>query len=199
MKAALNTIKTIKQLLRHPIVAWRIARAQHQADRRIAEIKARFPGCEGAMNVWPPVSGTATGYSTDGAAATTIRWGTQELLQTPRPTGSYAVVNRVSQKQKVEVIHLPQGSGIEAMRVFLKQGVQWTINVRDGLMTSDWPVVGETVVIVDMGGMIDTVGEVYTCTVLENDYEAQLKQPGERTLLVESLILIDNQTGAAQS
>jgi hypothetical protein len=181
----------------HQARQWK--RAQRQAAARLAAVKAQYPGCEGAMNVWPPVSGTTNGYEVDGAAPTSIRWGTDGLLQSPTQSGGgYAVVNRMSEKELVEVSKWPNGTGIDVLRVRLKQGTSWTITVRDNALVT-WPKIGQTVLVVDMLGAIGTLGLRYTATVVENDYEAALKQPGERTLLVEKITLIETGAGSAQT
>lgn len=197
-------------VLRHPIKAWKTRRAMGELQRkmdlclwaaraRITNVKLQFPGCEDAMNAWPPVNGVTTGYEVDGAVPTSIRWGTDGLLQSPAPSGGgYAVVNRMSEKELVDVSKWPNGTGVDVLRVRIKQGTSWAITVRDNA-TVTWPKIGQSVIVVDMQGSIGTLGLRYTATMVENDYEASLKQPGERTLLVEKLTLIETGAGSAQS
>lgn len=144
---------------------------------------------------WPPVSGTDTGYKAEGV--TTVRWGTDNVLQSPKPSGGFYVVLRAPQKALVENIKLPNGVGITVTRIQLIDGVQFTLTVRDDTRMTP-PQVGDSLSIVDMAGMIGSSGQVITATVVENDYEAALKQAGERVLLLENLILVESQSTGSQ-
>lgn len=141
-------------------------------------------------NTWPPTSGTTTGFT---ASKTTVQWGTDGLLQSPKPASGFYVVTRFSQKQLVDVTRLPNGTGITSNRVVLVDGVQFEITVRDDSAMTP-PVANSTIVVTDAAGMLGTVGNVYTCKVLDNSYDAAPKQPGERVILAENLVLIDSQT-----
>lgn len=189
----------IKQLipwpLRHPVKWFKLLVVQVKAHNAIAARKLQHPGCEHALNAWPPTSGSG-GFDVDGD--TTIKWGTVDLLQSPTATGTTAHVLRCSQKELVDVSYLPNGSGVNVSRVRIKQGGNWTITVRDRSGIT-WPKIGGTVSIVDMSGHIGTIGLQYTATVVDNDYEATLKNPGERTLLVEKMTLIETGSGSSQA
>ena len=147
---------------------------------------------------WPPTSGSTTGYTVDGV--TSIRWGSEGLLQGSTalllPASGYYTVLRFDEKELVEVIKLPQGSGLTASRVRIRDGVHWAITVRDdSRMTA--PVVGTFLSIVDAGGMIGNVGLRYSAKVVENDYNTAVKQPGERVLVAEALVLIEGSASSA--
>lgn len=144
---------------------------------------------------WPPTSGVSVGYAVDGI--TTIRWGTEGTLQSPKRASGYYTVLRIDEKELVEVIKLPQGTGLTASRVRIKDGAHWAITVRDDT-TMTAPICGTSLSIVDMAGMIGTVGLRYNATVVENDYNTAVKQPGERVLVAENLRLIESQSGSAQ-
>jgi hypothetical protein len=147
------------------------------------------------VNAWPPTAGSG-GFDVDGDS--TIKWGTQDLLQSPAAGSTKAIVLRCAQKELVDTSYLPNGSGVNVSRVRIKQGGNWTVVVRDRTGIT-WPKIGGSVSIIDMLGHIGTLGLQYTATVIDNDYEAALKQPGERTLLVEKMTLIETGAGAAQS
>ena len=181
-------------VLRHPLTALRLAVAEWRAAGAVAASAARWPGCEGAVNAWPPTSGSG-GFDVDGD--TTIKWGTQDLLQDPDASGTKAIVLRCAQKELVDTSYLPNGSGVNVSRVRIKQGGNWTITVRDRTGIT-WPKIGGSVSVVDMSGHIGTIGLQYTATVVDNDYEASLKNPGERTLLVEKMTLIETGSGSSQ-
>jgi len=138
---------------------------------------------------WPPTSGVSTGYAAD-STVTTIRWGTDGLTPSGLTGSYYYVCTKFSQKERTEVIKLPQGSGLTANRIYVKAGYQWSVTVRD---ESGWspPSVGTSVYVVDAAGMIQTTRKKYNAKVVSNDYEAAVKQPGERVLVLESLTLIE--------
>lgn len=157
---------------------------------------------------WPTTGGSvASGVLIQ--SATTIRWGSGDLVKSINSvtaTGTVAVVTRFSQRALVDNIKLPQGDGLTSSRVQIHDGVQWDITVRDsvGLVAAAAKIqIGMSVVIVDAGGMITGsgttgVGAVYTATIVENGYETAPKTAGERTLTVENLVLVESQTGASQ-
>ncbi len=143
---------------------------------------------------WPPAN-PSTGFSVTGV--TTIRWGTDGVLQSPKPSSGYYVVLRFNQRPLVENIKLPNGTGPTVTRVLIKDGVEWTVTVRDDT-TMTPPTVGGSVTIVDAAGLLGTVGLAYGATVIEPSYDTSPKQAGERVILCENLVLIESQTGGAQ-
>lgn len=146
---------------------------------------------------WPPTSGVTPGFSVQGV--TTIRWGTDGLLQTPRVgANNYYTVLRFNEAALVDSNKLPNGTGITATRVLLLDGSQFTLTVRDDTRMTP-PAVGGTIGIVDAGGLLGAVGLVYTCTVINPSYEAAPKQAGERTIVAERLILVEAGAGGAQA
>lgn len=195
MKSITQLIQAASRWLRRKQLEYRIAKVERQARRQVELTKARFPGCESAMNVWPPISGVTTGYEADGV--TTIRWGTEGLLQSPKPASGFYTVLRFDQKELVDVSKHPQGVGLTATRVRIKDGNSWTITVRDDTQMTA-PVVGTTILIVDGAGMKGTVGLRYNAKIVDNDYNTGIKQPGERVLVAENLLLIESQVSGAQ-
>jgi hypothetical protein len=189
-------MKFITKLFTDALNYWRMERAQRQAAQRVASIKATYPGCEGAMNAWPPTSGVTTGYEVDGGV-TTIRWGTDGLLQSPKPSSGYYIVTRFNEKELVDISKLPNGSGVTSTRVRIKDGVQWSITVRDDTNMAA-PKNGGSITVVDGGGFIGTVGLRYVAKVVDANYESAVKQPGERVIVAENLLLIESQTGTSQ-
>lgn len=145
---------------------------------------------------WPPSSGD-TGYDTD-TQVTTIRWGTDGLVPSAASGSYYYVVTKFTQKERTEVIKLPQGSGLTAQRIYIKAGFQWSVTVRD---ESGWtpPTIGSSVYVVDAAGMVSDSRLKYNAKVVNNDYETAVKQPGERVLVLERLTLIETAAGVAQT
>ena len=144
-----------------------------------------------------------TGYTATGR--TTIRWGTDGYWQQEIPSsganpavGGYYIVTDFDEKQLAEAIKLSNGSGPTSTRVIINDGIQWTVTVRDDTRMTP-PKVNDTVYIVDAAGFRGTPGLKYITTVIDANYKAAPKQPGERVLLLESLILIESQTGATAS
>lgn len=151
---------------------------------------------------WPTTGAgdIATGYAAQGV--TTIRWGSRELLKkigSQNVDGvSVGVVTRFTQRSLVNVHKLPNGDGLTVTRVQLLDGVQWDVTVRDDTEITSRPVIGQTVVIVDGGGLVPggSPGTRYVGRVVENGYEAAPAQPGEFTVTVEALTLIEGFTAA---
>src|SRR6478609_1335180 len=99
------------------ILTARILWAEYRARRAVAKRRAEFYAATDAQNVWPPTAGVTTGFEVDGD--TTVRWGTDGLLQTGPGISStgYFVVLRFAEKELVETIKLPQGTGLTSTRV----------------------------------------------------------------------------------
>lgn len=184
--------------------SYRWNKARRQAAKILASVKARFPGCEGALNInsWPPVDGTTIGYEETGGV-TTVRWGTDGLLQSPKPAAGFYVVNNFKQSVDHDLEYLPNGSGLKAGLITLTHGYKWECTVRDDRNMTP-PVVGATVNITDAGGIVRTehrstgtqeVGSVFAARVVNPDYSAAPKQAGERVLLLEALLLVDGTSG----
>lgn len=135
----------------------------------------------------------STGFQLSGV--TTLRWGTDGLLNSPAPGGSFAgtgyyIVESFDETAKVEQVYGENGTGVEVWRANLTHGKRWNITVQDDTQMTP-PVVGNTVIVVDI---IASATTTYTAVVLNNDYRAARKQPGHRVLLVENLTLVDSQT-----
>lgn len=184
--------------IRHPRLALMAWRAERAAEAEVSRRRAALPIGFDPVNAqsWPAVSGTTTGFEVDGGV-TTIRWGSDGLLQSPKPASGFYCVLRFDEKELLENIKLPNGTGITSTRVRLIDGVQFAITVRDDTQMTP-PAGGDTVVMTDAGGIVSGyasgAAKVYNCTVVENDYQTALKQPGERVLVVEALKLIEGTT-----
>jgi hypothetical protein len=154
-------------------------------------------------NSWPPtLSGGSAAIGVLVEGVTTIRWGTDALLQSPKPSSGFYVVTRFNQSPKQEVSYLENGSGVQTTRIRLTHGHQWDITVRDDTRMTP-PKAGDTVVVTDAGGIVPcaspTVGNVFTCKVIDPSYEASPQHAGERVLRVEALLLIEGTAGVLQS
>lgn len=195
MKKLFNKIKRSFNLW---LMRRRWARAQRQAAAILRRTKRRYPNSDGiyAADTWPPTSGTSTGYKATGK--TTIMWGTEGILSSPYPATGFYTVIRCNQKSLIDRTNLPNGTGITSTRVLLNDGEQWEITVRDDSSMTP-PTSSSTANLVDVAGHLGVQGKVYTCTIIDSAYEANLKAAGERTLLVENLVLIDSQTGSVQT
>lgn len=192
MKRIINHIKGTVAALR---ARWRYFHAARLAAQIVRQSKAAWPGCENAVmvNTWPPISGTTTGYKADGSA-TTIRWGTDGLLQSPKPATGFYTVLRFAQSVLQDVTPLENGSGVRSGRTWITHGYQWDITVRDDTQMTP-PKAKDSITITDAGGLVaGTPGQVYTATVIDPSYDASPKQPGERVLRVEALLLVEGTT-----
>jgi hypothetical protein len=186
----------------------RFARATKMATERILHTKAKYPNSEGIFCVtetWPAVSSTTPGFTIKGK--TTIMWGTNGVLSSPFPaSGGFYAVLRVTQKPILDRSKLPNGAGVTTSDVFIQDGVTMELTVRDD-STMIPPVVNTTAIIVDVGWLINPSGNpgggaaplLYTGRVVDMNYDTALKQPGERVLMIDNLVLIDSQTTSGQS
>ncbi len=151
-------------------------------------------------NAWPTTGAgsLASGYLAEGV--TTIRWGSGAVVTSVNGTTvngtTVGIVLRANEKSLVDNIKLPNGDGLTTTRVQIVDGTQWDLTIRDDTGITGRPKIGTTVVVVDMGGLLGTVALKYSATVIETAYDTAPKQPGEFTVSVESLILIESQTGA---
>lgn len=133
---------------------------------------------------WPtPLNGSVTGIAAQGADATHIRWGTESLW-------GIFIVTRATQKPLNENIKLQQGRGLTSTRVQIVDGNVWELTVRDDdRMTV--PAIGTVATVVDIAGLLGTAGASVTGRIIENGYDVSPKSPGERTITIEKLTLVD--------
>lgn len=135
---------------------------------------------------------TSTGYQLNGI--TTLVWGTGGSLRSPKPTAGFAgegyyTVRSIDQADKVDPIYGENCTGVEAWRVLILHGKRWNLTVQDDT-TMSAPTTGSNIVIVDF---IDGAATSLNAMVISNDYRAAQRQPGERVLQVENLVLVDSQ------
>jgi len=126
----------------------------------------------------------SSGYAAQGT--TTIVWGTDGLWST-------YIVSRATEKDIIENVKLTNGTGITLTRVQLKDGRQWDLTVRDDTAMTP-PTTGSTITVVDAGGLISNSKLNYTGRVVESSWDTSSKQAAERSVTVESLVLIESQT-----
>ena len=140
---------------------------------------------------WPTLPtgtlGTA-GILGQGNEVTHMRWGTADAVST---TGFY-VITRVAQRYKKEDLQYDNGDGVQTGRIQLIHGVVWDVTVRDSTVMTP-PRVSQYVTIVDMAGICGTrtPGVYYSAYVLDANYDAAPKQPGERVLVLERVFKIE--------
>lgn len=154
---------------------------------------------------WTATTGAGTlasGYLASGVpGATTLRWGSKDVVSSINGSSvsgvNYGIVTRFNQKTLVENIKLPNGDGLSVGRVQIIDGQQWDITVRDSTSISNRPQIGSTVVIADGGGLISNGQfKYYAATVVESGWDTAPKQPGEMTITVERLTLIETTAGS---
>lgn len=87
-----------------------------------------------------------------------------------------------------EEVQIPNGSGITATDVMLNDGEQVEITVVDdrSLTFPDW---GATITLIDPRAT-GAAGTSTTYQVITNDYDAERKREGQRTLLCKKYTLI---------
>lgn len=149
------------------------------------------------MDIWPPTSGLTPGYVAYGK--TTLKWGTDGLLQSPYPTsGGFYTLMRFNQKPIIDRTKLPNGTGITTSDIFLIDGASWEVTIRDD-STMPPLLIGYMLSIVDAMGVYGAPGLAYTARVVDPGYDTAPKQAGERTITADNLILIDSPVGSNQT
>lgn len=150
---------------------------------------------------WPALSGVNPGFAISPGGVTTIRWGTDYFANWTNGTGKlFAQVLRAKQRTMGNNYKYTNADGMTSSRTMIIEGSSWDLTIRDDSDFTSLPR-GSTISVIDGAGMIHGYdgggrGLAYVATVTESDYEATGKQPGERVLTVENLILIENQTGS---
>ena len=142
------------------------------------------------------VAGLApTGYTASGI--TTLLWGTDGLLASPAPGGSFAgtgfyIVESLDETTKAEQVYIENGTGIEAARINLTHGHRWNITVQDDTGINGQSLeVGSTVTVVDGAGLLGARTATYTAVVLSVSERFARKSAATRTIEVEKLTLVD--------
>lgn len=153
---------------------------------------------------YPTAAGSSlNGYSNTGI--TTLVWGTDGLLTSPAPGGSFAgtgfyIVESVDQETDVDAIYIENGTGQKASRILINNGQRWTLSVQDDTAFTA-PTVGSSVVIKDgavlISGTPGTTYHTYTAKVVSSGERFTRKGAAMRNITVESLSLIDSQTPVA--
>jgi hypothetical protein len=147
---------------------------------------------------YPPASATGTGFTASGV--TTIRWGSAELVTSINGVAvngtTVGIVTRFHESPIVENMKFPNGNGVSITRVLVVDGQKWDVTIRDDTGITGRPRPGTSVIIVDAGGFIGAATLKYTATVIEPSFETAPKQPGELTISLENLVLIESQTGS---
>ncbi len=144
---------------------------------------------------WTSYTGATPDTGVAASGTTTLRWGTMEVVTSLGGSAvngtTVAIVTRATQRQLVDNLKYPNGSGVTSTRVLITDGVQWDLTVRDDTGITGTIRAGQAAVIVDMAGLIGAEGTTYTCKIVESGYDAAPKQPGERTITAEYLTLIE--------
>lgn len=148
---------------------------------------------------WPTTgAGSASsGYVASGV--TTILWGSKGVLQAiDSADASYLTVLSAEQRPLVDKQHWPNGDGLTTTRTMILDGQQWDLKVREDTRMSI-PSVGATCRVVDMAGKMGVRGKVYDAVVIDSPFSTAPKQPGETSISLENLLLVESQTGGAQA
>lgn len=127
---------------------------------------------------WPP----STGFIARGSTPATVAWGTE---------GIYAsvIVKSIRSHQMIEEIKVENGTGLTALQVLLNDGNQIDITVIDDRAVT-FPAALSTVTLLDPIAASGTVSSGTLMQVVDNDYNAATKQPGERVLVCKKYTLI---------
>jgi len=144
---------------------------------------------------YPTLTG---GYSiASSSGVTTLLWGTDGLLASPAPGGSFAgtgyyIVESVDQETDAEQIYIENGTGQKAARIIINHGQKWTLSVQDDTTMTVPPAVGNTVSVIDGAGLIGGGhGTSYTARVISSGERFSRKGAAMRNITVERLTLVD--------
>lgn len=131
---------------------------------------------------WPP----NTGFTQRGSTPATVSWGTEGVY-------SGVIVKSVRAHQMIEEIKIENGTGLTAMQILLNDGVQIDITVIDDRSLTI-PAAAATLTLISPLDNSPGAGAQNTATtllqVVDNDYNAATKQPGERVLVCKKYTLI---------
>lgn len=142
------------------------------------------------------VTTRSDGYSNVGI--TTLIWGTDGLLASPAPGGTYAgtgfyIVESIDQETYSESIYIENGTGQKASRIIIDNGQRWVVSVQDDTGMAP-PQVGDEVSIKDSAALLSGVAATranYTATVVSSGERFTRKGVAMRNVTVEYLTLID--------
>lgn len=138
----------------------------------------------------------SAGYSlASSSGVTTLLWGTDGLLATPAPGGTFAgtgfyIVESVDQETDAEVIHGENGTGQKAWRVIINNGQKFTISVQDDT-TMTPPVVGTTITIIDGANLFGNGRVGHSAHVVSSGEKFTRKGAAMRNITAEWLTLVD--------
>jgi hypothetical protein len=138
----------------------------------------------------------SAGYSlASSSGVTTLLWGTDGMLDSPSPGGTFAgtrfyIVESVDQETDAEVIHGENGTGQKAWRVIINNGQKFTLTVQDDT-TMTAPRVGTTVGIIDGADLFNAGRVSYTCKVISSGEKFTRKGAAMRNITAEKLTLVD--------
>ena len=139
-----------------------------------------------------------SGYSiASSSGVTTLLWGTDGLLASPAPGGSFAgtgyyIVESVDQETDAEQIYIENGTGQKAARIIINHGQKWTLSVQDDTTMTVPPTVGNTVSVIDGAGLIaGGHATSYTARVISSGERFSRKGAAMRNITVEKLTLVD--------
>lgn len=129
---------------------------------------------------------------------TTAIFGTDGILNTPAPGGSFAgtgyyIVESIDPSVEAEQIYIENGAGVKAGRFNIVSGAKWNLTVQDDTAQGAISVNG-SVAIVDAGLQVpgnSNRNAIYSATVLQVSERFQRKAVAMRTVEVERLTLIE--------
>lgn len=142
--------------------------------------------------------GGSTGYTISGI--TSVIFGTDGLLKSPAPVGSYAgtgyyIVESVDGETKSEPIWGENGTGIQTWRVMLVNGSSGTMTIQDDTGMTP-PQIGSLTSVVDTGLIFpgnSNRSNAYSMFVIHVSNRFVRKGAEMRTVQYENLTLVDSQ------
>ncbi len=138
------------------------------------------------MATWPPTPTPGTAFTSTSNNKAELRWGTDGFF-------GALIVKSIKSHDIIEKIDIQNGTGIDTYRILLWQGRELEFTVIDNA-SQGAPAPNAVVSIVSaVAGLIDPMDSgTYTFCVIDNDYNAAAKQPGERVIKAICQWNIDN-------
>jgi len=147
---------------------------------------------------WPTTGATGNGNAATGqyvanGTATTLLWGTNNIMGSGTPTG-FLTITKVSQRTIVAFDeNLPNGDGLTAGKVQGIDGFLMDIEVRDDVnQVTSALTVGQRIYVLDNGGLVPggARNAQYSGIITEHDWDTAPRTPAGRRLAVQKFLLI---------
>lgn len=135
---------------------------------------------------WPTTGTTNASVLLSGDVSYS-RFGTDGVL----PTATSFVITKITQRIKKQDEEYFNGNGLQCGRAQKIHGTVWDVTIRDRTDVTP-PQLNTLWSVVDMAGHLGTIAATITLVrCIDTNYDANMGQPGERTVVFEKIKLIE--------